>query len=230
MRKLHLVAASAVAVLFVAACGSDPETEKDFYKGSQTGAAGGGGTEYPSFTPVVYPAGPYGTEVGSVVENYELLGWKAPAAANYDVGAFETVSLADLYDPDGSKGIKLLFINSSAVWCSVCNAEFAYMKSAGTYAEYRPKGVEFISTLFEDAANPPKPAKPSDLAGWGSKYDVQFPMQLDPGFKWGRFFTADATPMNLIVDARTMVIKEKILGGDIKGVLAKIDYHLSQMQ
>jgi hypothetical protein len=66
------------------------------------------------------------------------------------------------------------------------------------------------------------------LKTWGTTYAVEFPMMLDPGFKFGRFFTADATPMNLIIDARTMRIEEKILGGDIQSVLTKIDNLLAQ--
>src|SRR6185436_17665700 len=66
---------------------------------------------------VAYPEGPYGTDSGAIAPNLTFLGWKNPTAANYDSNSFEHVSFADFYDPDGSKGIKLLLINASAVWC-----------------------------------------------------------------------------------------------------------------
>lgn len=232
MRKLHVFAVGAIGVLVLAACSSDsggsggePLEGEDFYPGEPVGSSGGsaGAAQYPTFEAIEYPAGPYGTDQGSIVENYELLGWKAPASVGYDTNQMDTVRFSDFYDPDGSKGLKAIFLNSSAVWCSVCKAEYAWMKNDGTWGKYNPQGVIFISSLFEDASNPPKPATPLNLMNWGTQYGVEFPMMLDPGFKFGRFFTADATPMNLVIDPRTMRIEAKILGGDILGVLAQVD-------
>ncbi len=223
MRKLQLVVLPLLVVgLSVAGCGSeDPETPTEFQKGGVIEP--GEPSENPTFTTVQYPAGPYGVEKGSVVANYQLLGWHEPVARGYDVGQFEEVSFADFYNPDGTKPYKYIFLNSSAVWCSVCNAEFGQMKAQGTWAQYKPKGVVFISSLFEDGSNPPKPATPTNLANWGQTYAVEFPMMLDPGFRLGEFFTADATPMNLIINTRTMVIEEKILGGNLPAILSKLD-------
>jgi hypothetical protein len=226
MRKLKLLAVWATASI-VAACGSEAESGKDFFAGEPVEEAD---EKYPQIESVAYPEGPYGTVKGSVMPNYELLGWSRPAEVDYEVADFNTVRFSDFYDPDGSKGLKYIFLNSSAVWCTVCQAEYAWMRNNGTYAKYQPQGVEFVCSLFEDASNPPKPAKPLDLRNWGTKFQVAFPMILDPGFKFGRFFTADATPMNLIVDARTMVIVEKVLGGDIQSMLVKIDNLLAAEQ
>lgn len=225
MRKLHLVVMPLLVGL--AACGSeDPQSPTEFYKGGTVEP--GEPSDTPTFSPIAYPAGPYGVEKGSVVANYSLLGWHEPAMRGYDVNQLEKVSFADFYNPDGSGEYKFIFLNSSARWCSVCKAEFGKMKVEGTWGQYKPKGVLFISSLFEDASNPPKPAAPNDLNLWGSAYAIEFPMMLDPGFKFGQFFTADATPMNLIINTRTMVIEEKILGGDLPSVLNKIDQLLAQ--
>ena len=35
---------------------------------------------------------------------------------------------------------------------------------------------------------------------------------LDPGFKLGAFFTSDATPLNMLVDARTMKVIATTMG------------------
>jgi hypothetical protein len=159
-----------------------------------------------------YPAGPYGTTVGSVLENFAFLGWRDPVAAGYDPAKLETVRLSDFYDPDGTKGIKLLWINASAVWCSVCKAEMRDIKQTGVNAAFGAKGVQLIGTLFED--NEAAPARPADLRVWGALPDhaIDFPLLLDPGFKLGAFFTSDATPLNLLVDASSMRVLNATMG------------------
>jgi len=153
-----------------------------------------------------YPAGPYGTARGAVIQNLEFLGWKQPDLANYDTASFEHVRLSDFYDPDGHSDVKLLAVNASAVWCAVCRAEYEDMNTNAIYATYRAKGVEFLGTLFED--NSYFPAQPADLTRWGqlSTHDVKFPLVLDPGFKMGAYFDSDATPLNMVIDVRTMTI------------------------
>ena len=71
-----------------------------------------------------YPPGPYGRGIGATIENLSFLGWKDPVRSGYDPAALETVSLADFYDPSGTR-TKLIVLNASAVWCSVCRAETA---------------------------------------------------------------------------------------------------------
>jgi len=159
-----------------------------------------------------YPAGPYGTGLGATLEDFSFLGWHDPVAAEYDASKLETVSLSEYYDPDGSKGIKLIWINASAVWCSVCRTEMKDIKNNGVNAQFKPKGVQMLVTLFED--NRSGPAKPSDLHNWGvlPDHSIDFPLVLDPGFKLGAFFTSDATPLNMLVDARTMKVVSATMG------------------
>lgn len=288
MRKSLLLILPAVAL---AACsGADPiEPNKDFDKGDPNA---GSAISAPAFEAVEYPAGPYGTQVDSIMANFEFLGWKAPAAVGYDTSAIEKVSMADFYDPTGEKGIKVIMLNASAVWCTVCRAEYkkfdttykaltAFQGVGGKqaakgsaccdacasscangvpqenkrdpaeacaglqgvefedclkqchapeepqcvklYNYYHAEGAEFVSALFEDGKNPPEPAKPKDMQWWGDTYNVEFPMVIDPGFKLGRFFTADATPMNLLIDAKTMKIVGKYLGGDTTAMFKQLD-------
>lgn len=162
-----------------------------------------------------YPAGPYGTRVGAVIPNLEFLGWSTPAEAAYDPGQFETVRLSDFYNPDGSRGnTKLLLLNASAVWCSVCRSEMKHFRQTDLYRQYKERGLEIVGVLFEDYNY--NPAKPEDLVAWGSpkNYDIHFPLVLDPGFKIGAFFISDATPLNLLVDATTMEIINATMGYD----------------
>jgi hypothetical protein len=69
-----------------------------------------------------------------------------------------------------------------------------------------------IVTLFED--NKSGPARPLDLHNWGAPtgFGIDFPLLLDPGFKLGAFFSSDATPLNMLVDARTMKVIDATMG------------------
>ncbi len=182
--------------------------------GPALGAAGGPAVDLsgPKSTYAAYPAGPYGTGRGATIQNLSFLGWKHPDVALYDTKQFETVRLSDFYDPDGHTGVRVLAINASAVWCGVCRAEYQDMNTNGTYASYKAKGVEILGTLFED--NGYYPAQPLDLSRWGSvaNHDVKFPLVLDPSFKMGAYFDSDATPLNMLIDVRTMTIISVTMG------------------
>jgi hypothetical protein len=205
----------------LAACSSQPldSASSDGSAGSPSSAGSGnvspGGSASvagPDYQKQDYPAGPYGNGVGSTLENFGFLGWRDPVASNYDQNALEEVRLGDFYDPDGSKNIKLIWINASAVWCTVCRAEMMDIRDNEVNATFKPRGVQLIVTLFED--NKSGPAKPLDLHNWGNQdqYAIDFPLLLDPGFKLGAFFTSDATPLNMLVDARTMRVLNATMG------------------
>jgi hypothetical protein len=182
--------------------------------GAHAGAGASAGPAAVSPTPswAAYPAGPYGTSRGATIENLSFLGWRHPDAAGYDPAKFELVRLSDFYDPDGHTGVKLLAINASAVWCSVCRAEYADMNTAQIYSSLQPMGLEILGTLFEDNAY--YPAQPQDLTNWGvlSAHSVKFPLGLDPGFKLGKYFDSDATPLNMLIEVRTMTIVQVTMG------------------
>lgn len=216
------------AGLFALACSSDPLVSVPAPEprpaatgaptsppsGAPTGTVPNSNVDGAGFAPAVnYPPGPYGRGVGAVIENTTFLGWLDPLASNYDTEALEPVSLSDFYDPTGVT-TKLIVINASAVWCTVCQAELRQMKNDGTAEKYGALGVQIVGTLFEDAAG--GPARPSDLRLWGSAAvrAIDFPLVLDPGLKMGVYFTSDATPLNLIVDARDMRIVHAMMGYD----------------
>jgi len=220
--KLPVVSASftvtsvaiALAACFVSGCSSSDLPGTAGGSSAPTGSTGDDAPALggPTSTFAAYPAGPYGTVRGATIANLSFLGWRHPDASNYDTAQLETVRLSDFYDPDGHSGVKLLAINASAVWCVVCRGEYQDMATTKVYATYHPKGVEILGTLFEDALYYPAQAK--DLHNWGvpTNYDVKFPLALDPGFKLGAFFDSDATPLNMLVDVRTMTIVSLQMG------------------
>ncbi|HEX6765608.1 MAG TPA: hypothetical protein VF103_09030 [Polyangiaceae bacterium] len=158
-----------------------------------------------------YPAGPYGAGRGAIIENHSFLGWRDPVRAGFDPSRLEEVSLSDFYDPGGSD-TELIVVNASAVWCPVCRSEMRTIDTRDLAAAYRDSKVVLLGTLFEDAAL--NPAKPADLALWGNglNFVVDFPLVLDPGLKLGPYFSDAATPLNLVIDARTMEILQVYMG------------------
>ncbi|MGE0321688.1 MAG: TlpA disulfide reductase family protein [Polyangiaceae bacterium] len=244
MRTIGLLVSTLVAGSLLAACGGE-DTIKDgtpFEKGqpgqvsSGNGGSGGdstGGTGGEVSSPDVpdyladYPEGPYGTELHSVLPNYRFKGWSNPQAVEYDVEQMETVQLSDFYDPDGSKNIKILLINSSAQWCSPCKQEYSHFKTKGTFAEYREKGVMFLGSLMEN--NNYDPPVPANGAAWVKSFEVAFPFVVDTSFKLGGLFSIDAIPNNTLVNAKTMEIIQLLPGGDTAGLLAAIDAQLKKL-
>jgi hypothetical protein len=221
------VFASALGLVLIAACSSAPLDDADEGQPPSADAGGSSATAgapsvpstsgsapvgEPDYRKQDYPAGPYGIGKGATLENYAFLGWRDPVAAGYDIAQLKPVYLADFYNPDGRSDTRYLWINASAVWCSVCRAEMADIKNNAVNATFKPKGVQLVVTLFED--NESGPATPMDLKRWGEAptHSIDFPLLLDPGFKLGAFFTSDATPLNLLVDARTMTVVDATMG------------------
>jgi len=226
--KLSIVTVLVAATFSLMGCSSsplEPAPESEGNPGATAGAGRGGasggrgsggnaGVEPASATPswTAYPAGPYGTSKGATIQNLSFLGWKHPEQAGYDPAKVETVRLSDFYDPDGQTGVKLLAVNASAVWCGVCRREYQDMHTNDVYANLRPQGLEILGTLFEDTNS--FPAQPQDLRNWAAipAHSVKFPFVLDPGFKLGAYFDSDATPLNMLIDVRTMTIVQVTMG------------------
>ncbi|HVW24192.1 MAG TPA: redoxin domain-containing protein [Polyangiaceae bacterium] len=196
--KVFLVppfARAAFATFALAACSSsDKQVPFDTGKGEIVSQLGE--------PRVDYPAAPYGSRAGATIQNFEFLGWDAPQAVAYDTSKLQTVSMGQFYDPAGTQGIKLLVVTSTAVWCSACKQEYHDM--TGNIATYESKGVRFLGALFEDDMS--NPAQPSDLVLWAKSFNVAFPFALDPDLKLGAFFDVEATPMEMIIDTKTMKI------------------------
>jgi hypothetical protein len=152
-----------------------------------------------------YPPGPYGSELRAVIENHAFLGWRDPVRSGFDPNRLERIEFADFYDPRGG-GTELIVVNASAVWCPACRSEMLEIDRGGLSETYRQRKVVLFGTLFEDRDF--NPAKPEDLALWGNglNFFLDFPLALDPGLKLGPYFAQSVTPLNLVIDARTMEI------------------------
>lgn len=168
--------------------------------GIEPGSAQPAGTGNPQ-----YPAGPYGYDVGTTIQNFKFVGFRNPMAAGYvaDADTIETIELSEFYNPDSSpdKPVALL-INASARWCSVCQQE---AKTSMThYDHWNPKGVEFMTAIFEDDDS--EPAELVDIEYWSERFGLAYPVVVDPELTLGVFFDRSASPFNMIIDTRTMQI------------------------
>jgi hypothetical protein len=137
----------------------------------------------------VYPAGPYGQNVGDVMD--PTLAWEGYAPGS---SASSTFRMSDFYDCDKSKGINAIAIDISILGCPPCEQEAAGLEQQ-MESVWKPQGVAMLNLLstFE-------PTTLSDANQWASMYgldDVYVgvdPLQLDDS----------GYPTNVVVDPRTM--------------------------
>jgi len=178
-----------------------------------------GGCDSPS-----YANGPFGTEEGDTLADACFQGFRKPADGDHSAAALEPIAFADYYDPTGSKGYRLLLINTAAVWCSACRSEHQGLSEKNR--EYGPRGLRILSTLFQDARR--EPATLRDLSTWVETFSSDYAMVLDPDYQLGSFASAETAPLNLVVDARTMKIEKKLLGDQATVLWPFIDASLAQ--
>jgi len=195
MRGRYACALVAAAVSL--ACGSNaPEVPKELLA-SDSGCAA------PD-----YPSEGLGSEPGSVVANACFVGYRAPDRVQPTAEHRETLAFSDYYDPVGTKGVSLLLINTSAIWCMACVDEHRTMPEH--QAELGPQGLVILSTLFQDAKR--DPASLDDVERWIANFHTNFPMVADPDIQLDRYASSDLAPLNMVVDPRSMKILRKYVG------------------
>jgi hypothetical protein len=152
----------------------------------------------------VYPTGPYGTAMGSVI---------SPTATwqGYEVGAasISTITAKDLYDCDGKKGINAIVFDESATWCGSCQQEAQDLPSQ--MATWSTQGVAFLTLMVEDASG--QPASTSTALQWRNTFSLSsvVAVMADPAFTFSHSGTI-GLPMNILVDPRTMTIVSVVEG------------------
>ena len=158
------------------------------------------------YTPLLdlYPPAPYGKVVGSIIRNHKFL----------DPQHSKSRKLSSIYNPDGTKDKTVLIMNASAGWCSVCKAEAIELKKE--YATYKDQGLEIWFTLFEDYEG--KPATVGFWSKWIASIKADYPTLLDTAFELGEYFSVEATPLNMVIDLKTMKIVYMQTGFDKVGM------------
>jgi hypothetical protein len=150
-----------------------------------------------------YPAGPYGTEVGDVVENLTFVD-----------GDDNPVDLEMFY----AGPQRVLFLFGTGAWCGVCIDEAQALTP--TLASQSDKVVP-LGVLYEDAlAEPPTAAV---AKGYNNAVDA-FEFVADPSQRFNDFFDpAGALPRVLLIDTATMTLVYKAQGLDEQALQAAID-------
>lgn len=171
-----------------------------------------------------YPSGPYGSEVGDTLANLCFRGFRNPARVKHNESSLEDIAFADYYDPTGSKGTRLLLIDTAAVWCSACRSEHEGLSAKNS--EYAGRGLQILGTLFQDARR--EPATTVDLGNWVETFSSNYAMALDQDYQMGTYASADTAPLNLVVDAKTMKIEQKLLGDQAAVLWPFIDASLAE--
>ena len=196
--------------LFGAGCGDDADGTPDVVDGAVDAPPDvrDGAPDEP-IGPGDYPAGPYGILIGDRIENLRFV----------DIDG-NPLSLADIHN---DLSVKLLWIDASAGWCTVCGIESAAMPAL--YGTYRPRGLEILGVIFEDGSG--APATVSYARNYATRYRWDFPAVADEPFVMGRYFDKAATPMNMLVDLTDMEIVEIEMGWDAAGFEALIQLHLA---
>jgi hypothetical protein len=178
--------AFAVVTFGVAACSSA--------SGSAGGAAG---------APCTPPAGPYGTSVGDVVD--PSLAWQGYVD---DSGQTTTVRLRDYYDCNGSRGVRALVIDESALWCGDCQSQAQKLETLAPGA-WKSEGAVLLVLMAQDAQE--NPATTDTALTWRNEYALTTgAVVADPAWTtklWGGATGAgNAFPTDVVIDPRTLRI------------------------
>lgn len=173
-----------------------------------------------------YPAGPFGTEAGDVLRNACFEGWSRPDREPHDAEALEPLALSDFHDPDDARGIRLLLINTAALWCSACRIEHETLPEH--VEALAPRGLVVLTALFQGVER--EPATLEDMRIWVELYRTNFPIVLDPSYSFGLYASAETAPLNLVVDPRNMRILRKYIGDQSAVIWPFVESELSRRQ
>ncbi|MGC4117557.1 MAG: hypothetical protein QM765_23970 [Myxococcales bacterium] len=172
----------------------------------------GGGTDY---------------NVGGVVENLVLSGYTQGVATG---SVYRPIELAEFYDPDGSKGYKVLFVNVGSRWCKFCKAEAqgdGETPSLNDICQARKdKGLVCYTAILEDENYPnTERAEKADLTWWATSFNTEYALVMDPNFSWTVYGDASAVPHNLFIDTRTMKLLAICHGADTVCIQTNMDLY-----
>jgi hypothetical protein len=150
-----------------------------------------------------YPAGPYGTSMGSVIDPSST--WQAylPNATTPT-----TLKMSDLYDCNGSKGINAIVFDNAAQWCVACQYVAAYIPGwmSASGGNWSALGVAFVTLIIQ--TNNYEPATIDTAEQWRSMFNLapNTYVAADPQIT----FATDSLPHTLLVDPRTMTITSNL--------------------
>jgi hypothetical protein len=219
---------SLVAIL--AGCAAADPSDRDQNKESVTSThqALGNGNANGAVAAPWYPQGPYGTQIGSVVDNLAFDG-KRDANGDGVIGSADPVvpiTLSD-YARHGQTKTRVLVLSACAVWCGPCNQEQKpLIDMYNAYAQSAPGQVKLVSAMLEDI-NFRAPV-PATLDRWSNRYHVPYDMILDPDLRLLQYATQQAFPTHLVIRTKGMTLAAVIEGSYLDQLHAAIDAVLAE--
>lgn len=165
---------------------------------SASGSSGGVATG-----PCALPAGPYGTSVGDVVD--PSLTWQGYVD---DSGQTTTVRLADYFDCNGSRGVRALVIDESALWCPSCQTQAQTLAMLAP-DKWKNEGVSLLVLMAQDQQE--NPATVDTALTWRNEFALTTgAVVADPAWTtklWGGATGAgNGFPTDIVIDPRTFRI------------------------
>ena len=159
---------------------------------------GSGNAEAGKDSGCVYPAGPYGVDVGKVLDPTAT--WQTYLA---NASSPSTFKMTDLYDCDGTKGINAIIFDNTAQWCVGCQQEAPFiegwMSSMG--GNWTALGVAFVSLVTQN--NNYEPATIATAKQWRDLFHLSNTIvAADPLIT----FPTGGLPHTLMADPRTMKV------------------------
>jgi len=163
-------------------------------------------------------ASPIG-EKGDVIEDFATVGY---ADADKD-GSLVGEKLQVLRLSDFATTAKIILFNLSAGWCKPCQAET--QQSAALLKTFGPQGLAIFQVLFEgdSVSEPPTVAL---LDGWVSSLKAAGAVGIDVDAESIVYNTTGLTPVNMILDAKTLRVLDKFYAYNQLTLESKIKTHL----
>ena len=121
----------------------------------------------------------------------------------------EMVRLRD-FSADNRPGTKLIMLVAAAGWCGPCQVEASALSAFA--ADYKKRGVVVLTALIEDAQS--KPATVAFARLWAHEFSVTVPLLIDSDFQTASYVDLNAMPTSVIIDAKTMSIRQTGVGAD----------------
>ena len=158
-----------------------------------------------------------GNVAGQTLPNFTFRGYLSSDVA----AGIQSVSMADYYDPSGTR-TRVLLLMVGVMWCPHCNA--ATEQLVGLTPWLQVEGAAVVQVLIE-GNDPGFGPDRCELADWVEEKRTSFPVLLDVGARRiGQYVNIDGVPWNAIVDPRTMEVLGTATGTQaVRDALAWVD-------
>jgi len=167
----------------------------------------------PSTSCGAHPAGPHGSAPG------EILGSFSPALKDCNLSP---VKLREV-----SCNSDLLLVSIGAGWCQPCIEEMKTMEKQ-VHARFCGRGLGIVAVLFQDERRDIPTS--AFCASWRQTFGLTFPVLIDQLQQTtGLMDYKTGTPLNLLIDPKTMKILFRWSGEVPRGLDQQIDLELKKL-